>query len=594
MLCLYTGNPQPRSTYSLIACSIWCIYINFIVYIIMSTNCPIAFVKCPDCEYISKSTGGLAVHRSKIHNINIPNDIDTLYINRLFPEGKPVYCCICDVVIGSVANFRRHMKNIHKCVKLVESAQCLVCNKRYNTGRGAGVHLRTHNMDINSKYPHSHTPVMTSTTKDQTSSPCKNKKLTSHVQASNSSPSDSQVCHLELDDSVSITPTKTKPKSHKSFTQLEALVVLSDCTKVESNITPIPLTLFDNNNNDCADELYSPSPCSPINLDITPSSCTQSTTLITSQSPNTQYSTDVNQLTPLTSMLDPLIPPFTPPQPVQHHPVEMIDLDPNCADDDEDVEHSRPNFVPSTSHNSSTNINTSSLSEDDPPLTSDIPFSPSSNSNNNSEFVNTWSSRIRSTDSFEAFSFQCEKFAEAVVEEAKAKPSNTSKPKQRANRPNNKDINRNRPRVLPNPIEARRIQTLYRLSKKRAARQILNDNNTVYSGTKDQANEYFKSTFSSNAIDIDEVLQSLKRHVPTANEDPTIMEPMTEKTIKNKVKMMSNSAPGKDRVEYRHLRQVDPNCKVLAHIFNRCLSQKQIPAAWKTSTTILIYKKGNV
>ncbi len=56
---------------------------------------------------------------------------------------------------------------------------------------------------------------------------------------------------------------------------------------------------------------------------------------------------------------------------------------------------------------------------------------------------------------------------------------------------------------------------------------------------------------------------------------------------------MSNSAPGKDRVEYQHLRQVDPNCKVLTSIFNCCLTQKQIPSAWKISTTTLIYKKGN-
>ncbi len=230
---------------------------------------------------------------------------------------------------------------------------------------------------------------------------------------------------------------------------------------------------------------------------------------------------------------------------------------------------------------------------EDPPLPSDIPSNPGPNIGNNSEFVNTWSSRINSTDSFEAFSYQCEKFAEAVVEEAKSKTPNSTRPRQRPNRPNNREVNRNRPRVLPNAIAARRIQTLYRLSKKRAARQILNDNNTVYSGTKDQANEYFTTTFSSNLIDIEEVLESLNRHVPSADEDPSIMEPMSEKVLKDTLKNMSNSAPGKDRVEYRHLRQVDPNCKVLTSIFNRCLTQKQIPSAWKISTTILIYKKAN-
>ena len=134
----------------------------------MSWNCSIVFVKCPDCEWV---TGGLAVHCSKIHNINVPN------INRLFPEGKPVYCCICDVVIGSVANFRRHMKNIHESIELIESAQCLVSKKKFNTGRGAGVHLRTQNMDMNTKSPQLPTPVMTFTDKDQSMSPSYRRRL---------------------------------------------------------------------------------------------------------------------------------------------------------------------------------------------------------------------------------------------------------------------------------------------------------------------------------------------------------------------------------------------------------------------------------
>ena len=55
---------------------------------------------------------------------------------------------------------------------------------------------------------------------------------------------------------------------------------------------------------------------------------------------------------------------------------------------------------------------------------------------------------------------------------------------------------------------------------------------------------------------------------------------------------MLNSAPGKDRVEYRHLKLVDPNCKVLGTIFNKCLGERKIPATWKNSTTIFIHKKG--
>ncbi len=56
---------------------------------------------------------------------------------------------------------------------------------------------------------------------------------------------------------------------------------------------------------------------------------------------------------------------------------------------------------------------------------------------------------------------------------------------------------------------------------------------------------------------------------------------------------MSNSAPGKNRVEYRHLKLVDPDCSLMELVLNWCISERQIPMAWKQSTIILIYKKGD-
>ena len=41
---------------------------------------------------------------------------------------------VSDIVIGSVANFRRHMQNMHKSIELMESAQCLVCDKKGKNG----------------------------------------------------------------------------------------------------------------------------------------------------------------------------------------------------------------------------------------------------------------------------------------------------------------------------------------------------------------------------------------------------------------------------------------------------------------------------
>ena len=61
-----------------------------------------------------------------------------------------------------------------------------------------------------------------------------------------------------------------------------------------------------------------------------------------------------------------------------------------------------------------------------------------------------------------------------------------------------------------------------------------------------------------------------------------------------KLRSLANSAPGSDRVEYRHLKAVDPKCEVLALIYRRCMSQCDVPAEWKSSTTVLIHKKGAI
>ena len=48
-----------------------------------------------------------------------------------------------------------------------------------------------------------------------------------------------------------------------------------------------------------------------------------------------------------------------------------------------------------------------------------------------------------------------------------------------------------------------------------------------------------------------------------------------------------------DRVEYAHLKKVDPSGKILTLIFNTCLRALDVPLIWKQVVTILIYKKGD-
>ena len=99
------------------------------------------FVKCTDCSFITTTQGHLGIHRSKMHHAVVPDHIKSVNIVRLFPEGKSYYCCLCDSIIGSFPNFKRH-SNKHKGISLNISAKCTLCNRTFTDNRGAGVHLQ--------------------------------------------------------------------------------------------------------------------------------------------------------------------------------------------------------------------------------------------------------------------------------------------------------------------------------------------------------------------------------------------------------------------------------------------------------------------
>uniref|UniRef100_A0A7I4YYC4 Reverse transcriptase domain-containing protein n=1 Tax=Haemonchus contortus TaxID=6289 RepID=A0A7I4YYC4_HAECO len=58
--------------------------------------------------------------------------------------------------------------------------------------------------------------------------------------------------------------------------------------------------------------------------------------------------------------------------------------------------------------------------------------------------------------------------------------------------------------------------------------------------------------------------------------------------------MKNCTAPGLDRIKPEHLKSIPPVIvKTLARLFTRYLSQCKVPTSWKTSKTVLLYKKGD-
>jgi hypothetical protein len=210
---------------------------------------------------------------------------------------------------------------------------------------------------------------------------------------------------------------------------------------------------------------------------------------------------------------------------------------------------------------------------------------------NLNNFRARWTETFSNPLSWEEFSTQCDLFASETRQLATAlnhrptHPTNatTQQPHHpRASRPTNSF----------NPAEARRIQGMYRHSKKHAARKILATNSISYSGTKDDALTFFTNVFAARPCDTTHLSQHLKDSVPSIDDDSGhLASKLTPTEIQAKLRSAANTSPGPDRVEYRHLKQVDPQCKILALVFNCCMSESDVPKAWKDACTILIHKK---
>lgn len=70
--------------------------------------------------------------------------------------------------------------------------------------------------------------------------------------------------------------------------------------------------------------------------------------------------------------------------------------------------------------------------------------------------------------------------------------------------------------------------------------------------------------------------------------------PISKEEVKAQLQRLpSSSAPGLDRLPYKVWKTVDPSGSLLARIFEICRRECRIPSAWKLSSTILIYKKGD-
>ena len=90
--------------------------------------------------------------------------------------------------------------------------------------------------------------------------------------------------------------------------------------------------------------------------------------------------------------------------------------------------------------------------------------------------------------------------------------------------------------------------------------------------------------------------EALRADVPNAMDDDRtgdLKSEVSEAEVAAKLRSAANMAPGADRVEYAHLKRIDPSAKILAPMFNTCLRAHNVPDLWKKAVTVLIHKKGD-
>uniref|UniRef100_A0A7I4XRF4 Reverse transcriptase domain-containing protein n=1 Tax=Haemonchus contortus TaxID=6289 RepID=A0A7I4XRF4_HAECO len=86
-------------------------------------------------------------------------------------------------------------------------------------------------------------------------------------------------------------------------------------------------------------------------------------------------------------------------------------------------------------------------------------------------------------------------------------------------------------------------------------------------------------------------------YLPTHHlrQDEYIAPSVLPSEIRHAITSMKNcTAPGPDRIKPEHLKSIPPVIiKTLARLFTRYLSECNVPTSWKTSKTVLLYKKGD-
>lgn len=144
-----------------------------------------------------------------------------------------------------------------------------------------------------------------------------------------------------------------------------------------------------------------------------------------------------------------------------------------------------------------------------------------------------------------------------------------------------------RPARDVNPDNATEIQRLYRRNRRRAVRLIMEGPTRSCTIPIRDIQDHWASTWSPRTADTSALFQRPAAPVPVNTASFSADEVLL------RLRKSENTAPGPDRLTYQHWRSVDPEARFLSSLFNACVHHRRTPDSWRTSRTVLIYKKGD-
>ena len=135
------------------------------------------------------------------------------------------------------------------------------------------------------------------------------------------------------------------------------------------------------------------------------------------------------------------------------------------------------------------------------------------------------------------------------------------------------------------------------ISRRRSAGEF-GEKSPRYSGRVETAASYLRDTYHRPEPPPEHVERARKLYddcdwaLPSPDQHSFLDHPPTKDEIALRLRRAVNTTPGKDGLEYRHLRKLDPEGLLLEKIYEAAW-RFGIPDDWRTSQTVPCYKKGD-